>query len=524
MDYDSSWCPVCDRQILPKRSLVPIAPPPPPAPAPAPPPSSPQSSPNKAQSNARRSKGTIRQKAGGLVQGTGRMKPNGTIKRTDSKQQQQQTAQPAPAPAAPIKYRTVIDQGPIPLYCSDECRMADLDNLRGLPLNYNPEREGSHPIAPIPRKSYSPDSDSDSGSSVHSRSSVSSSTSPKRQTHPSPSIAKLAEMYNFPPIPPPAPVMDDSSSSETEYYPHEYNSGIMMAGKFLESLCPKPVKQAPTYGGYRAPVEPRKPVQGWTDGSNAWRATVYSLATPKNSQEPLCQEDTTKAYGSFVATPHRSRGVYSTVGESRAPTPRGSRSASSTSSLPASTNDMLSKYSQSFRRSESRSSLSCSPSSVSSFPLTAPAAPQRRERSLLPKGAEGKLLVPNVKMKVRSGSSASLSSGWSGPLSSAGSRRSVRSPLSATSDDYSDEDAQTQRCDSASSMPNIQRRPAVETRSWSYDNLKTYPIMQLPPKREKRKEKQVVDGQEVEIEYEVVVEEPRKRLFLFPASTAPMRV
>lgn len=40
--------------------------------------------------------------------------------------------------------------------------------------------------------------------------------------------------------------------------------------------------------------------------------------------------------------------------------------------------------------------------------------------------------------------------------------------------------------------------------------------MQLPPKTEKRMEKQVVDGVEVDVEVEVIVEEPRKRLFLFP--------
>src|ERR1700722_596273 len=43
MDFhlDTSWCPVCDRQILPKRFLIPVAQHSPPAPAP--PPSSPRS-------------------------------------------------------------------------------------------------------------------------------------------------------------------------------------------------------------------------------------------------------------------------------------------------------------------------------------------------------------------------------------------------------------------------------------------------------------------------------------------------
>src|SRR5580693_8890866 len=34
MDFDAAWCPVCDRQIIPKRIQVPVPPPPPPPPLP----------------------------------------------------------------------------------------------------------------------------------------------------------------------------------------------------------------------------------------------------------------------------------------------------------------------------------------------------------------------------------------------------------------------------------------------------------------------------------------------------------
>jgi hypothetical protein len=64
-------------------------------------------------------------------------------------------------------------------------------------------------------------------------------------------------------------------------------------------------------------------------------------------------------------------------------------------------------------------------------------------------------------------------------------------------------------------VPSAPVRPVVETRSWSYDNFKTYPIMQLPPKKEKRIEMQVVNGVEKEVEVEVEIIPPRKRLFLF---------
>jgi hypothetical protein len=53
-------------------------------------------------------------------------------------------------------------------------------------------------------------------------------------------------------------------------------------------------------------------------------------------------------------------------------------------------------------------------------------------------------------------------------------------------------------------------------RLWSYDNIKTYPAMRPPPKKEKRVEKRVVDGHSVDVEVEVEVVEPMKCLFLFP--------
>ena len=39
--------------------------------------------------------------------------------------------------------------------------------------------------------------------------------------------------------------------------------------------------------------------------------------------------------------------------------------------------------------------------------------------------------------------------------------------------------------------------------------------MQLPPMKEKRIEKRIVDGQTVDVEVEVEIEQPLKRLFLF---------
>ncbi|KAF8229689.1 hypothetical protein L208DRAFT_1424024 [Tricholoma matsutake] len=465
---DTSWCPACDKQILPKRLLVSV-PPPQPQPPTIPPPPSP----------IRRSKGgSIRP---GLVQGTGRVKPNGSIK-----------------PTPPIKLRTVIDQGPTPLYCSDECQSADARDLNpGLPMDYNPASSFSR-------------SDSASDSSVDSQSSLPSYTSKSW------SLATIASIYHFPPPPPPLHFDEPASSSDSDVHPPLYTSGVMMAGRRINEYCPKP-RRCDSNGHIIPPVEPPKVIPGWNDSTNGWRSAAYSFSSPHTQSGNDVQ-----AYRSFVATSHRSGGVQSTFSSTSSSACSPSDVHSSTS-LPVESNEMIHKFSQSFnRRSESRVSLYSSPSrSQSPFPSTSPAS-QKRERSLLQPGAEGKLLVPDVKMKVHSSSSPSLSSAWSGSR-----RSSVRSPLSMMSSSSSsgDEDHLTQRCESAVSLPQMQRsqtkRSAVEGRSWSYDNFKTYPVMSLPPKKEKRTEKRLVEGVETEVEVEVEVDAPLKRLFLFPPSSRP---
>jgi hypothetical protein len=71
------------------------------------------------------------------------------------------------------------------------------------------------------------------------------------------------------------------------------------------------------------------------------------------------------------------------------------------------------------------------------------------------------------------------------------------------------------------SLPTL-KRPTVEARSWSYDNLVTYPVMPPIPKKEKRMQRQVVNGEEKEVEIEVEVTQPIKRLFLFSGKDASL--
>ena len=89
--------------------------------------------------NIRQKKNAVRGRSD-LVHGTGRVKPNGTIRGSDSNSSK--NSAPEPAPLEPSKQRLVIEQGPTPLYCSDECRLADLNASRGIvDSDYNPDRQ-----------------------------------------------------------------------------------------------------------------------------------------------------------------------------------------------------------------------------------------------------------------------------------------------------------------------------------------------------------------------------------------------
>ena len=388
MDFDNAWCPACDRQIQPKRLTVSVP----------------------VQQKFTKQKQ-------GLVNGTGRLK--------HVKPQQ---------PPVLIKKRTVIDQGPIPLYCSDECQVADLSDTRsGPPLD--PARdEPMSTAAPI------------KGSNLNYASSETDSSDDSFSPATPSSIDKLAKLYNFPPLPPLVPTFDEP---EGPMPTREYNSGIMMAGRLISSLCPPPAK--PHVGPHPPPLEARKPVPGWTDGSNAWRASVYSFSS--RPQHPFYPEYSNKACESFTASPHRA------PRESQASCSSALHSAQAPPSQRSLSDEMIAKFSQSFqRRSVSRASLHPSTPTLSS-PSESPSvsrSPPRRERAILPPAIQGKLLVPDVRFKIHSGSSASLSSTWSGPTSACG----ARSPLSVTS-----ESEEERSSDSASSLPVCRKRPTVESES-----------------------------------------------------------
>ncbi|KAI6147093.1 hypothetical protein BKA82DRAFT_809051 [Pisolithus tinctorius] len=470
--YDEAWCPVCDRQIIPKRYTVPVQP----------------HEPQRTKAN----KG----KGGGLAHGTGHIRPavdsNPSKNRSRSPPSQQPPSKSAPQP----KLRTVIDQGPIPLYCSDECRFKDLARLDGaFSIDYNPN-SASPPFPPVPHNSFdrSVHCESEDESSGPASVSLESRSSSSDSGPVSPSLTTLSAIYGFPPLPPAPPILPTSNKPESSPEPqhlHDYQSGVMMSAKRIEAaLC---VPQSTKRPFFNQPQPPRKPIPGWTDGSQDWRESVYSFSPrPSSITTPGLE-----ARPSFAASSHRGVQWSSSnpdICKSPSSLPRSSRSEADQldvkAILPLS------------RRPDSRTSFtpstSCPSESVPPLSPTSTTSSRRRRDNLLAK-AGGRLLVPNVTVPPHSSSSQSVSSCISSPFS--------RYPSEVSEDSMLNEERS-----SSGSAPS---QPSVSVRSWSYDNVRTYPVMMPPPKKEKRIVTRVIDGETEEVEVEVEVTPQVKRLFLF---------
>lgn len=352
----------------------------------------------------------------------------------------------------------------------------------GLSLDFNPDRDprGSPLLPPVPHNSFSTIppiiDDSDSSSPSTSPDSLGCTLASERNPFSaeastmSPSIAALARIYDFPPLPPRPVILDEEPREDAVDFDNNYQSGVMMAARRIkETLCsrPDPARTASAFG--QGPKE-RKPIPGWTDGSDSWRSSVYSLAspgTPVSSTSLASRDERPVAYGSFIASPHRSTGVYSTIGENNTPVasvPSGSSRLTSAARANTS-DDLYSKYALAFsRRSDSRSSLSGSAPQAQSFP----ALSRRREQTILKPGAEGKLLVPDVKLKASSTSSFSNDGASVSSWRSSSTRSCIRSPLSRQGSEVSVESG-SDVMDTLPvhrqpySMPTT-RRPSVESK------------------------------------------------------------
>jgi hypothetical protein len=362
----------------------------------------------------------------------------------------------------------------------------------GLSLDYNPDRDprGSPPLPPVPHNSFStipsPTDESDCSSPSTSPESQGSTLASERNplspdSHDmNPSIAALARIYDFPPLPPRPTILDEEPREAIIEFDNDYQSGVMMAARRIkETLCSRSDTTKTVRPSGQAPRE-RGPIPGWTDGSDSWRSSVYSLAspnTPLSSASLTGRDERPAAYSSFVASPHRSTGVYSTIGDnntpiapvqSSGPSPRLSAAARANTS-----DDLYSKYALAFsRRSDSRSSLSGSAPQAQSFPVPT----RRREQKILKPGAEGKLLVPDVKLKASSVTSVHSNDGASvSSWRSSSTRSYMRSPLSRQGSEVSVESGS----DSTDALPDHElpcslptmKRPTVESTSLSHAGL-----------------------------------------------------
>ncbi|KAI6162417.1 hypothetical protein EDD17DRAFT_1816257 [Pisolithus thermaeus] len=189
-------------------------------------------------------------------------------------------SKPAPQP----KLCTVIDQGPIPLYCSDECRLKDLSRLDGaLSIDYNPN-SASTPLSPVPHNSSdrSVQCKSEDESNGFVSFSLDSRSSSSDSGPVSPSLTTLSAIYGFPPLPPTPPILPMSAkpSPPEPQHLHDYQSGIMMSAKHIQAaLCAPQSTKRPWLN---EPQPPCKPIPGWTDGSQDWRESIYSFS-PRSS-------------------------------------------------------------------------------------------------------------------------------------------------------------------------------------------------------------------------------------------------
>ncbi|KAJ3771121.1 hypothetical protein FB446DRAFT_704895 [Lentinula raphanica] len=318
MDFDTAWCPVCDRQIAPKRITQ-------------------------------------------LV--TTDQRPSTTNN------------------ASVTKTKTVIDQGPYPLYCSDECKMADM-------------------------------------------------------------LHQHEDVY----APPTYSIYNNSSSARSHHIKSENTEGSPPSD--VESDC---LSSTTTDLSYPSP----------TFESSALPATQSIACQPKQRSRSFLNGSTSRSAPRHIPS---SLPTTSTLSHAF-----GDHEAKFTP--PTQDDYLLSQFQGSFtRRSESRVSMYSGPSSPSSRSppsLSALSTSPRRERPLLPQSAQGKLLVPDVYIRVptrpstsrreSSSSLASLSSISSAPgafttrnrtgsmASISSSRASLKSPLARYGNELGDDEKE--HCD-----------------------------------------------------------------------------
>ena len=122
------------------------------------------------------------------------------------------------------------------------------------------------------------------------------------------SYNRLAAIYGLDPLPPPIPATRSSKLHVESSSVTHLDGGIIMAARRIQAaLCPGKRVRAPWGIPIPDQVNDFEPIPGWTDGSNAWRASVYGLAPPRDFARSDPDEAAIRAYGSYTASSHRPR-------------------------------------------------------------------------------------------------------------------------------------------------------------------------------------------------------------------------
>jgi hypothetical protein len=418
LSIDTAWCPVCDRAILPKRIQVPVH------------------DPQTVRKHFRQQHG------------------RGSRKNIP------------PSSEEPARMRTIISQEPAPYYCSEECRLRELQSeLEALHLS---------PATPFHHQLASEDLDEPfplrvpHNTPCDSRSPPSPALAPSSGTDSDDSADSYSPsqvLRNLPPL-----RRKPSKKATDPKCGPEFTGGAMMAARRIQAAFA-------TASEVCLPSSVRRPtdIPGWTDNNDrtSWRAAVYagSKIDPSNGKyTSIDASDYTG--GSFSAQAARR-----IAGEQEPPkrvVPPAGQSAPQFSVRPP-----QSQFKPAFRRTESSLHISSSPKNIS-----VPTPPEESVHPLLSHSSlRGKLLIPHLRTPSstpsRSESASDLTAFSAGCTHTHRSSkltvpaeqhvsREWMSPHNSASSDHSDQQHHTPQCRAIPYIPYLHAAPARSDASRTY--------------------------------------------------------
>lgn len=199
-----------------------------------------------------------------------------------------------------MRQQTIINPSPVPLYCSDECHLANTQSVSGLDINYDSECPASPTLTAmaLPRAAQTEDSSYSSiGSSAEAEGSsptlarAPSPTTLTQSKRPSGPIAigyaALASIHVLPPLPPPPPPFQPDPKPEPLKYnaPKDYTSGVMIAARRIQAVLGPHGLCLPPGSGLLTPTLPTRLANRVSNNS-----TRYLIGSPGHallSHEPL---------------------------------------------------------------------------------------------------------------------------------------------------------------------------------------------------------------------------------------------